>query len=442
MPIFRTALAAKVINDLNIPHLIDANLEYLKRLLLEEVKLSSGCTEIAAVGYAVSQAKEMAVPPYKIKLYMDLDVFKNAAAVGVPNGGFGIIEGIRKALLSKPSGLETLSNSEGIYEDKVDVEIVPIDLPYLFIYAVINDGSALIAQRHDNLIYTGKPLDLKEAIEASKKEAETSLLNGIYDKTSKNVKLYYRDLVIYSEGLLSDAEIRGLIEKAIKYNTSLSEENLSSDRFFGIARNMSSSTFEDRIVRFTSAAVEARMGGSKISAMSVAGSGNQGIISTLPIVAYSKEKGLDKASTYRAILLAWLTTIYSTAFTKYVSPVCGAGIKAGNGLAASFGFLFGNGSYDVIESSIINNIASVSGMLCDGAKPACALKAAVGVNSAYRSALLASHGIRVSPLEGIAGKTLEESLINLGEYVDKASQTINSTLVNIINKKLKTLSNM
>ena len=75
-------------------------------------------------------------------------------------------------------------------------------------------------------------------------------------------------------------------------------------------------------------------------------------------------------------------------------------------------------------------------MICDGAKPGCALKVATAVQTAYRSAILASKGIKIRPIEGIVGKTTEETLINLGEYVDNIAKIANDIIVQIINEKL------
>ncbi len=407
----------------------------LKEALLEEVKLAAGCTEIAAIAYAVAKAKEMSDEPYEVKLYLDLDVFKNAASVGVPGDGFGLVDGIRKALSSKPDGLKTLLSSANKYEGKIKLDIQPLDVPFLFIYAIVNESAAIIANRHDELIYYGPKVELEKALEMSKAKGKNSIISEIYDKDSGKVKVPYRAVYDAAEELSEDDDVKKLIDEALRYNSKLAEENLGSNRYFGIARSLPENSLLDRMIKYAAAAVEARMSGSLTPAMSVAGSGNQGIIATLPLLVFSKEKGIEEKAMNRAVVLAWLTTIYATAFTRYVSAVCGAGIKAGNGLAAGLGYLMGK-TYEVVESAIINNISSVSGMICDGAKPACSLKAATGISSAYTSALLASKGIRVRHIEGISGKTVEDALANLGEYVDKATSSLNLTISNIIKKKL------
>ncbi|MGC8558295.1 MAG: L-serine ammonia-lyase, iron-sulfur-dependent, subunit alpha, partial [Nitrososphaeria archaeon] len=164
-------------------------------------------------------------------------------------------------------------------------------------------------------------------------------------------------------------------------------------------------------------------------------SGNQGITSTVPLYIYASNSGISEKELYRSIVASWMTTIYATAFTKYISPLCSVGIKGGAGLASGFAYLM-QGNEKAAELSAINQTASLAGMVCDGAKPGCALKVASGVETAYRSAFLAKNGLRPSQLEGITGESLEETLININEYINSVSSYANRIISNIISAKL------
>jgi len=410
----------------------------LLSLLEEEVKPSSGCTEIASIGLSVAAAtKSLDKDKVKVDIYLDFDTFKNAAAVGVPGGGFGIKDCVRKALYGNPEqGLKVLTSTEKIYDGEIKLQVNPLDVSHLFVYTVIDGkNSSLISHRHDNIVYKGAPLRLKEAVQKAVKAKKKDSLAKLYDKKKHEVKVPYDKIVENLKSLAEIPSVKSKVEEGIYLNSRLAEENLESEKYLGIARSLPSSNLTERMIKYTVAAVESRMGGSSIPAMAVAGSGNQGIAATLPIVVYSREKGIGEEKEKEAILLSWLTTIYTTAFTKYISPICGQGIKAGVGLASGLGYLLDE-NYKVVEGAIANHLASLTGMICDGAKSGCSLKVASAVDTAYRAAILSASGIKIDGNEGIVSNTVEETLRYLGEYVD-AAEYLNEKIVEIMRRKLK-----
>ncbi len=59
-------------------------------------------------------------------------------------------------------------------------------------------------------------------------------------------------------------------------------------------------------------------------------------------------------------------------------------------------------------------IANLSGMICDGAKPGCACKLATASSAAVQNAILAKRGCIVPGLNGIVGRSVDESVRALG----------------------------
>lgn len=409
----------------------------LLSLLEKEVKPSSGCTEVAAIGLSVAAAsKNINKNKVKVKIHIDFDTFKNAAAVGVPGGGVGIRDCVRKALYGNPSeGLKVLTSSKKRFEGKIDLDVKPINIPYLFIYTIIDDkNSSLICYRHDNITYVGTPLSLDKAIKMAVKEKSKDHLSSIFDKEKKEIKIPYKSIVESVKYLVEIPQVNSKIEEGITLNSKLAEENLKSEKYKGISKRLPERTILEKMIKYTTAAVESRMSGSSIPAMAVAGSGNQGITTTLPLVIYSREKEITERKMKEAILLSWLTTIYATSFTKYVSPICGQGIKAGVGLASGLAYLINKKyekKYEIIENAIINHLASLTGMICDGAKPSCCLKVASAIDTAYRATILSLNNIRMNKGEGIIGESVEETLKYLGEYV-AAADYLNEKIVEII----------
>jgi len=408
----------------------------LREIIKSEVKPSAGCTEIAAIGYAISLAKQGTEEPYSVELYLDYGVFKNAFAAGVPGGSFGIKEAVKRGLMSEPKGLETLSTAKGSYNKNFELLVKPIKTQGLFVYAKVNKRAAILAGAHDRVVYNGIAFNsVDEAIKAAGSTNENSQLENIYSKETMTVKLHYSEMLKYVDELAKDDSISKLIGDAIELDMKLANENLRSKKFFGLAKGMAENDVVQKATKYAAAAVEARMSGSSIPAMSVAGSGNQGITSTLPLYIYADSLGASKEELYRSITVSWLTTVYATAFTGYVSPLCSVGIKGGAGLATGFSYLM-RGDERAAEISAINQISSLAGVVCDGAKPGCSLKVAPGVETAYRSAVLAVKGLRPPKLDGILGESLEETLMNVSEYLNSVSDYANVSISNILSAKL------
>ena len=409
----------------------------LREMIKSEVKPSAGCAEIAAIGYAISLAKQGTKEPYSVELYLDYDVFKNAFASGVPGGEFGIKEAVKRGLMSEPKGLETLSTAKGSYTRNFELLVKPIKTQGLFVYAKVNKRATILSGAHDRVVYNGMAFNsVEEAIKAAGSAKENSQLEQIYSKKTMTVKLHYSEMLEYANELAKDHSISKLIDDAIELDMNLANENLGSKKFFGLARGMAENDIVQKAIKYAAAAVESRMSGSSIPAMSVAGSGNQGITSTLPLHIYAGSLGADKEELYRSITVSWLTTIYATAFTEYISSLCSVGIKGGAGLAAGFSYLMG-GDERAAEISAINQISSLAGAVCDGAKPGCSLKVASGVETAYRSAVLARKGLRPPQLDGILGDSLEETMMNVSEYLNSISGYANVSISNILSAKFE-----
>ena len=173
---------------------------------------------------------------------------------------------------------------------------------------------------------------------------------------------------------------------------------------------MGDSTFS-RILSYTSAACDARMGGAPVSVMSNSGSGNQGIAATMPVVVYAEENFASEEQTIRALTLSHLTAVYIKLSLGRLSALCGC-VVAATGSSAGLCYLMGGG-YEQVAATVKNMVANLTGMICDGAKPSCALKLASGVSTAVVSAMVAMEGQQVSALEGIIDDDVDKTIQNL-----------------------------
>ena len=71
------------------------------------------------------------------------------------------------------------------------------------------------------------------------------------------------------------------------------------------------------------------------------------------------------------------------------------------------------GGYQHVIYAVQNMIATLTGMICDGAKPSCALKLTSGVSTAVMSAILAMEQKCVTAVEGIIEENVNRSIRNL-----------------------------
>jgi L-cysteine desulfidase len=213
-------------------------------------------------------------------------------------------------------------------------------------------------------------------------------------------------------------EIR-FIEEARTYNMNAAREAIKGNYGHNLGktidRPLSKGIFGNsifcHIISRTASACDARMGGAMIPVMSNSGSGNQGICATNPVCVYAKENENTEEELIRALMLSHLTAIYIKQSLGKLSALCGC-VVASIGSSCGITYLMG-GSFDRICYAVKNMIANLTGMICDGAKPSCALKIASGVSTALLNAVLAMEGRHVTSAEGIIADDVDRSIRNL-----------------------------
>ncbi|HBU46024.1 MAG TPA: hypothetical protein DEB36_09710, partial [Porphyromonadaceae bacterium] len=166
-----------------------------------------------------------------------------------------------------------------------------------------------------------------------------------------------------------------------------------------------------RMISATAGACDARMDGALIPVMSNSGSGNQGVAATLPVLTYAEDAGCDEESLIRSLILSNLSVIYIKQYLGRLSALCGC-VVASAGSSCGITYLMG-GNYRQVTFAIKNMIANITGMICDGAKPSCALKIASGTSTAMLSALMAIENRVVTSQEGIVNEDVDKTIQNL-----------------------------
>ncbi|RHO52737.1 serine dehydratase subunit alpha family protein [Tannerella sp. AM09-19] len=394
------------------------------KLIQQEVIPAIGCTEPISVALCTAKATEiLGTIPEKITVYLSANILKNAMGVGIPGTGMiGLPIAIALgALIGKSEyQLEVLKECthEAVKRGKkmIDQKSISISLKEniqekLYIEVCCqtsqNHSTAIIAGEHTHFIYISKNNDVlldKKLDENNNHEEQILELNlqKVYDfATTSPIN-----------------EIRFILESA-RTNKYAAEQSFKYDFGHSLGKTlrgkfehkiMGDSIFS-HILSYTSAACDARMAGAMIPIMSNSGSGNQGIAATLPIVIYAEENGKTEEELVRALILSHLTVIYIKQSLGRLSALCGC-VVAATGSSCGITYLMG-GKYPQITAAVKNMIANLTGMICDGAKPSCALKLTSGVSTAVLSAILAMEQKCVTSVEGIIENDVDQCIRNL-----------------------------
>ncbi|MEG0498767.1 MAG: L-serine ammonia-lyase, iron-sulfur-dependent, subunit alpha, partial [Alistipes sp.] len=393
-------------------------------LINREVVPAIGCTEPIAVALCVARATEtLGCKPEKITAHLSANILKNAMGVGIPGTGMiGLPIAIALGALIGRSEyqLEVLKDStpesveagrQFIDEKRIAISLKEKITEKLYIEIEVEADShratAIIAGGHTSFIYIahdGKVL-LDAAAGSSTEAAE------------ETVELNLRK--VWDFAMTAPLEELRFILETRRLNKAAAERSFEGNfghcvgktmRMPNEKRVMGDSIFS-HILSYTSAACDARMAGAMIPVMSNSGSGNQGIAATLPVVIYAEENHATEEQTIRALMLSHLTVIYIKQSLGRLSALCGC-VVAATGSSCGIVYLMGGG-FEEVSSAVKNMIANLTGMICDGAKPSCAMKLMSGVSVAVLSAMMAIEHRCVTPVEGIIEQDVDRCIRNL-----------------------------
>ncbi len=404
-------------------------------LIHQEVVPAIGCTEPIAVALCVAKATEtLGMRPENINVLLSANILKNAMGVGIPGTGMiGLPIAIALgALIGKSEyQLEVLKDSTPdavemgkrfIEEKRIHISLKENIEEKLYIEICCEAGgnraTAVIAGGHTTFIYierNGEVLLQKQHTIGREEEEKT-------------VELTLRKVYDFALNAPLD-EISFILETA-RLNKIAAERSFEGEYGHCLGKILRG-TYEHKvmgdsvfshILSYTSGACDARMAGAMIPVMSNSGSGNQGISATLPVLVYAEENGKSEEELIRALMLSHLTVIYIKQSLGRLSALCGC-VVAATGSSCGITWLMG-GTYEQVAYAVQNMIANLTGMICDGAKPSCALKVTTGVSTAVLSAIMAMENRCVTSVEGIIDEDVDQSIRNLTKI---GSQGMNET---------------
>ena len=420
-------------------------------LIKREVVPAIGCTEPIAVALCVARATELlGAKPEKITALLSANILKNAMGVGIPGTGMvGLPIAISLgALIGKSEyGLEVLRDccpeavEQGkafIAEDRIHIALKTdiTEKLYIEISAQCDgkEATAIISGGHTHFVYEAvngcASLDLMH-------NPSCAATGDADDDKELDLKTVYE---FATTAPLSEIEF---IKEARKLNLNAADESLKGK--YGhelgkvlsrpLGRGIMGDSIFSHILSSTSCACDARMAGAMIPVMSNSGSGNQGICATVPVAVFAEENHNTEEEMVRALILSHLTAIYIKQSLGKLSALCGC-VVASTGSSCGITYLMG-GTYEHVVSAVKNMIANLSGMICDGAKPSCALKLTSGVSTAVLSAILAMQNKCVTSVEGIIDDNVDQSIHNLTSIGKDAMCETDRMVLDIMTHKTK-----
>lgn len=428
----------------------------MKKMLLEliqkDMKPALGVTEPAAIALACASARALTAEPVENLLVKENSgIYKNAFTCGIPGtdkignlyaAALGCVAGDKEKGLLVLEGLSDAGVEEArrfVDEGRVKVEVSSISSE-LYLYACVKTEhdccEAEIRGSHTNicrLVKNGQVLlDKTERVGEAETSGPETCRNSISGCTMRDFFLFAKEVPV---------EELYFIREAYRVNTELAEEALHS-RACILTKSLFAFNGEKEVSDnlrttarfFAGAASEARVLGLNKPAMSITGSGNHGIICTMPLYAMYRVENHSEELLLRATALSYLVTMYMKEYSGKLSAFCGCGIAAGTGMACAMTFMRGGG-YEQIVDTLNNMAASIVGMICTGGNHACCMKVLAAVDTAVTSMELSLSGSSVSPEHGVADASPEKTMQNIGLIASPGMTRTEQVILEIMQKK-------
>lgn len=419
-------------------------------LVKREVIPAVGCTEPIAVALAVASSQSLLNGyPTRIQVALSPNMLKNAMGVGIPGTGMtglpiaialGAICGDSKAnleVLAQVTPDDVAKGKSLVDNNVISISLAPEGCDILYIEATVTDDSGhtattVISGSHTNIVrqeLDGKVLTLNDGgnggAEVKSSESAPKLTMAQVWEFAMESPLDELKFILESRRINKLAAERSFTGR---YGHEVGR-TLHCER----QRAMMGDSIFSRVLSYTSAACDARMAGAPIPVMSNSGSGNQGIAATLPVAIYAEEQFASEEQTVRALMLSHLTVIYIKQSLGRLSALCGC-VVAATGSACGICYLMG-GDFGKVVATAKNMIANLTGMICDGAKPSCAMKLASGVSTAMMSAMMAMEGQSVCQLEGIVDDDIDRCVSNLTRIGREGMRETDRLILEIMTSK-------
>jgi len=446
------------------------------QILEEELQISVGCTDPAAVGLSVAAAaavyaehifgknapiEDILASVASVSIDLDLNLYKNAAAVFIPGTRQ---KGVKKAAVlglligNTEDGLRLFNHLPGgavsraeRLEKEIPVTIqVRDDFSSLSIDAVIqwrdgNRSSASIREHHDLItrisfndeLIVNKDLS-KEKVPSDVPDLPLDSLAWLTEQVPKtapkklqavidglNMNFSAAQLGMNPENLTPDARTyaafysrSGKTERELPFPYGL--EACFSENYPAITISDIEAVKNAKIT--VAAATRLRMSGQDVPIMACGGSGRM--------------EGIRPERSFRhAGLLGILLLHQIKRQTGVITPMCGCAVASGLAASAALAWGMGAGPEAMLQAMNIV-LGSLGGVVCDGAKPSCALKTSLSAQVTLEAARMAVNGVTVPADEGLGAGSFSELLEIMRRIHLEGMALFDRTMVSIIRDRV------
>lgn len=410
------------------------------QILKEELVPAMGCTEPIALAYCASKCRDVLDDEIiSVDIYVSGNIIKNVKSVIVPNTDglkgieasvvAGIVAGNTSKILEVIANV-TAQQKEDMrkFIENISIKIIPIESESaldicVHIFGRYHQAKVRIAGFHTNIVYVSKD---DEVIYHSGVIASQD--SSLTDRSLLNMESIYEFATI-----VDIQDIQDILQRQIDYNLAIAKEGLNGNWGANIGSVLLSTYGDDIKVKakaYAAAGSDARMSGCEMPVIINSGSGNQGMTASLPIIVYAMEENVAQEQLYRALVISNLSTIHQKTGIGRLSAYCGAvsaGIGAGCGIA-----LLKGGDYKAIIHTLVNGLAIVSGIVCDGAKPSCAAKIASSVDAGILGYYMYINGCEFKGGDGIVCKGVENTIRNIGRLSREGMKETDKEIIKIM----------
>lgn len=412
------------------------------RILHEELLPAMGCTEPIAIAYGAAKAREvLGMLPDSVAVEASGNIIKNVKSVIVPNtdglkgieaaAAAGIIAGQADKILEVISDVSR-EQKEDIrrYLNTCPMTVTPAESDITFdIILTLRAGNDVvrlrIADYHTNIVFIERN---GEAVLSGGVVSDPSSNDGLTDRSCMSV-----EAAVDFADTCDLADVAPLIQRQIEYNYAIAQEGMTNPWGANIGKTLrdhNGTDVQTRARYMAAAASDARMSGCELPVIIVSGSGNQGITASVPVIEFAKHLNVSQEAMIRAVLLSDLLTIHMKTGIGRLSAYCGA-VSAGCAAGAAIAYLHGGGFREV-SHTLVNSVAIVSGMICDGAKPSCAAKIAAAVDAGILGWNMFRDGQQFRGGDGIVTKGVEHTIANIGRLGQIGMRETDRVIVRIM----------
>lgn len=408
--------------------------------LKEELVPAMGCTEPIALAYGAARAREvLGEMPDRVVVGASGSIIKNVKSVIVPNtdhlkgipaaAAAGIVAGDADKeleVIASVSSEQTAQMKEFMEQVPITVEHIDNGITFdivITLYKGVSYARVRIANYHTNIVLVEKNGEILE-----KKPVAGESEDGLTDRSLLNMK----DILDFAR-TVDIEDVREVLERQIDYNWAIAEEGIRGNygaNIGSVLLDMEGESVRVRAKAMAAAGSDARMNGCELPVIINSGSGNQGITASVPVIVYAKDMKVSHETLLRALTLSNLTAIHQKTAIGRLSAYCGA-VSAGVGAGAGIAYLHG-GDYKEIVHTVVNALAIVSGIVCDGAKASCAAKIASAVDAGILGYQMYIRGQQFYGGDGIVTKGVEETLKNVGRLGKEGMKATNEEIIRIM----------